>query len=74
MCLWRNADKLSCFVGGLDMYSVLFITTGATPLSAVTMMQYLSFLRFSSAKCSDLVMFVCNGLLVNVLGILLTSW
>ena len=37
-------------------YSVLSITTRATSLSAVTMMQFLSFLRFSSAKCSDLVM------------------
>ena len=34
----------------------------------------LSFLRFSSAKCSDLVMSVCIGLLVKVLRILLTSW
>ena len=56
------------------MYSVLSITTRATPLSAVTMMRSLSFLRFSSAKCSDLVMFVCIGLLVKVLRILLTSW
>ena len=56
------------------MYSVLSITPRATPLSAVTMMQSLSFLRFSSAKCSDLVMFVCIGLLVKVLIILLTSW
>ena len=46
------------------MYSVLSITTRATPLSAVTMMQSLFFLRCSSAKCSDLVMFVCIGLLV----------
>ena len=37
------------------MYSVLSITTRATPLSAVTMMWSLSFLRFSSAKYSDLV-------------------
>ena len=43
------------------MYSVLSITTRATPLSAVTMIQYLSFLRFSSAKCYALVMFVCIG-------------
>ena len=56
------------------MYSVLSITTRATPLSAVTMMQSLSFLRFSSAKCSDLVVFVCIGLLVKVFRILLTSW
>ena len=56
------------------MYSVLSITTRATPLSAVTRMHSLSFLRFSSAKCSDLVMFVCIGLLVKVLRILLTSW
>ena len=56
------------------MYSVLYITTRATPLSAVTVMQSLSFLRFSSGKCSDLVMFVCIGLLVKVLIILLTSW
>ena len=46
------------------MCSVLFITTRATPLSAVTMMQSLSLLRFSSARCSSLVMFVCIGLLV----------
>ena len=56
------------------MYSVLSITTRATLLTAVTMMQSLSFLRFSSAKCSDLVMFVCIGLLVKVLRILLTPW
>ena len=56
------------------MYSVLSITTRATPLSAITMMSFLSFLRFSSTKCSDLVMFVCIGLLVRVLRILLTSW
>ena len=56
------------------MYSVLSITTRATPLSAVTMMWSLSFLRFSSAKCSDLVMFVCIGLFVKVFRILLTSW
>ena len=55
------------------MYSVLSITIRATPLSAVTMMLSLSFLRFSSAKCSDLVMFACTGLLVKVLRILLTS-
>ena len=47
------------------MYSVLSITTRATPLSAVTMMWSLSFLRFSSARCSDLVMFVCIGFLVR---------
>ena len=29
------------------MYSVLSITTKATPLSAVTMMESMSFLRFS---------------------------
>ena len=52
------------------MYSVLSITTRATPLSAVTMMWSLSFLRFSSAKCSDLVMFVCIGLLLKVLRML----
>ena len=46
------------------MYSVLSITTRATPLSAATMMQSLSFLRFSSVRCSALVMFVCIGLLV----------
>ena len=46
------------------MDSVLSITTRGTPLSAVTMMWSLSFLRFSGAKCSALVMFVCNGLLV----------
>ena len=45
------------------MYSVLSITTKTTPLSAVTMMCSLSFLRFSSAKCSALVIFVCIGLL-----------
>ena len=56
------------------MYSVLSIVTRATPLSVVTMMQSLSLLRFSSAKCSDLVMFVCIGLLVKVFRILLTSW
>ena len=56
------------------MPSVLSITTRATPLSAVTMMQSLSFLRFSSAKYSDLVMFVCICLLVKVFRILLTSW
>ena len=56
------------------MYSVLSITTRARPLSAVILMQSLSFLRFSSAKCSALVMFVCIGLLVKVLRILLTSW
>ena len=56
------------------MYSVLSITTWATPLSTVTMMWSLSFLRFSSDKCSNLVMFVCIGLLVKVLRILLTSW
>ena len=56
------------------MYSVLSITTGPPPLSAVTMMRSLSFLRFSSAKCSNLVMFVCIGLLVKVLRILLRSW
>ena len=56
------------------MYSVLSITTKATPLSAVTMMRSLSFLSFSSAKCSALVMFVCIDLLVKVLRILLTSW
>ena len=56
------------------MYSVLSITTRTTPLSAVTMMQSLSFLRFSSAKCSDLMMFVCIDLLVEVFRILLTSW
>ena len=39
-------------------------------MSAVTMMWSLSFLIFSSAKCSDLVMFVCIGLLVKVLRIL----
>ena len=55
------------------MYYVLSITTRATPLSAVTIMWSLSFLRFSSAKCSDLVMFLCVGLLVKVLRILLTS-
>ena len=56
------------------MYSVLSITARATPLSAVTMMWSLSFLRLASAKCSDLEMFVCIGLLVKVLRILLTSW
>ena len=56
------------------MYSDLSITTKATPLSAVTMMYSLSFLRFSSAKCSALVMFVCIGLLVKVLRILLILW
>ena len=55
-------------------YSVLYITTRATPLSAVTMIWSLSVLRFSSAKCSDLVIYVCIGLLVKVLRILLTSW
>ena len=38
------------------MYSVLSITTRATPLSAVTMMWSLSFLRFSSVRWSALVM------------------
>ena len=56
------------------MYSVSSITTRATPLSVVTMMWSLSFLRFSSAKCSTLVMFVCIGLLLKVLRIVLTSW
>ena len=56
------------------MYSVLSITTRATPLSAATMMQSLSFQRFSSTNGSDVVMFVCIGLLVKVLQILLTSW
>ena len=56
------------------VYSVLSITTRATPLSAVAMMQSLSFLKFSSAKCSDFMMFVCTGLLLKVLRILLTSW
>ena len=42
---------------------VLSIKTRATPLSAVKMMWSL-FLRFSSTKCSDLVMSVCIGLLV----------
>ena len=46
------------------MYSAVSITIRATPLSAVTMMWNLSFLRLSNAKCSDLVMFVCIGLLV----------
>ena len=46
------------------MYSVLSITTRATLLSTVTMMWSLSFLGFSSARCSALVMFVCIGLLV----------
>ena len=48
------------------MYSVLSITTRATPLSAVTMVWSLSFLRFSRAKCSALVIFVCIGLFVHV--------
>ena len=48
------------------MYSVLSITTRVTSLSAITMMRSLSFLRFSSAICSALVMFVCIGLLVEV--------
>ena len=56
------------------MYSFCPLQPGATPLSAVTMMHSLSFLRFSSARCSALVMFVCNGLLVKVLQIVLTSW
>ena len=56
------------------IYSVLSITTRATPLSTVAMMQSLFFLRFSSTKCSALVMFVCIGLLVKVLRNLLTSW
>ena len=55
-------------------YSVLSTTTNATPLSAVTMMWSFSFLKFSSAKCPALVMFVCIGLLVKMLRILLTSW
>ena len=46
------------------MYSALSITTRATPLSAVTMVWSSSFLRFSSANCSALVMFECIGLLV----------
>ena len=45
-----------------------------TPLSAVTMMWSLPFLRFSSAKYSALVMFICIGLLVFMLKILLTLW
>ena len=56
------------------MYSVLSITSRATPFSGVTIMQPLSFLRFSSARYSALVMFVCIGLLMEVLRILLTSW
>ena len=76
MCLWRDVDKMICLVGGLHICDVFcFIHYNqATPLSAVTMMQSSSFLRFSSAKCSALVMFVCIGLLVKVLRILLTSW
>ena len=46
------------------IYSILSITTRAAPLPAVTIMQSLSFLGFSSSKCSDLVVFVCIGLLV----------
>ena len=46
------------------MYSVLSITTRATPLLAVTMIWSLLFLRFSNVRCSALVMFVCIGLLV----------
>ena len=41
MCLWRDAGKLHCLVGGLPiLLCVLFypITTRTTPLSAVTMM------------------------------------
>ena len=56
------------------MCSVLSITTKATPLSAVTMMWSLYFLRLSSARCSALVMFICIGLLMSELRILLTSW
>ena len=77
MCLWRDVGKLSCLVGGAShfmMYSALSITTRAIPLSPVTMMSSLSFLRFSSTRCSALVVFVCIGLLVKVLRILLTSW
>ena len=55
-----SCKRVSYFV----RYSVLFITTRTTPLSAVTMMWSLSFLRFSGARCSALVMFVCIGLLV----------
>ena len=78
MYLWTDVGKLSCLVGGglhvFVMYSVLSITMRATPLSAITMMQSLSFLTFSSAKCSDLMMVACIGLLVKVLRILPTSW
>ena len=56
------------------IYSVVSITTRAMPLSAMTKMQSLSFLRYSSARCYALEMFVCIGLLVEVLRILLTSW
>ena len=52
------------------MNSVLSIMTRATPLSPVTVMWSLSFLRFSSTKCSTLVMFVCIGLLVKVIDIM----
>ena len=55
------------------MYCVLSITIRATPLSAVTMMWSLSFLRFSSANCFALLMFVCIGLLVKVFRIQLRS-
>ena len=56
------------------MYSVLSNTNRVTPFSAVTMMQSLPFLRFSSVKCSALVIFICMGLLVKVLKFLMTSW
>ena len=45
-------------------YYVLSIKTKVIPLSAVTIIQSLSFLRFSIARCSALAMFICIGLLV----------
>ena len=48
------------------MYSFMSITTRAKHLSAMTIMKSLSFLRFSSTRCSALVMFVYTGLLVKV--------
>ena len=49
------------------MYSVLSITTRATPFVSCNNDAILVFPEILSAKCSDLVMFVCIGLLVKVL-------
>ena len=48
MCLLRDVGKQSCLVGRAShfvMYSVLSITTSATPASAVTIIWPLSFLE-----------------------------